>query len=89
MFTIENFPEEYFGYKIIDRNDNFFCLLNILVQGIIGLKNKIAAVKFSGFDGRRLFIHTVEKDDAGKYQSIGCFAVFCSGEQQECSFAVL
>ena len=27
MFTIENFPEEYFGYKIIDRNDNFFLFI--------------------------------------------------------------
>lgn len=32
-------------------------------------------MKFSGLDGRRLFIHTVEKDDAENYQSTGCYAV--------------
>lgn len=52
-----------------------FCFLSIVTQIFIGLKNKFAAVKFSGLDGRRLFIHTVEKDNVGKYHSTGCFAV--------------
>ena len=42
---------------------------------IYWIKNKLVAVKFSGFDGLRLFIHTIEKDDAGKYRSTGCFSV--------------
>lgn len=74
MFTIENFPEEYFGYKIIERNDNVL-FLEYSYSNIYWIKNKTIAVKFSGLDGRRLFIHTVEKDDAGKYHSIGCYAV--------------
>lgn len=74
MFTIENFPYEYFGYKIIDCNDNILFIEHIDSRNY-WIKNKIAAVKFSGSDGKRLFIHTVEKDDAGKYQSTGCFAV--------------
>lgn len=32
-------------------------------------------MKFSGLDGQRLFIHTVEKDNGGKYHSTGCFSV--------------
>ena len=44
-------------------------------SNIYWIKNKFAAVKFSGLDGRRLFIHTVEKDSAGKYKSTGCYAV--------------
>lgn len=74
MFTIENFPEEYFGYKIIDRNENILFLEHINSRNY-WIKNKTAAVKFSGLDGRRLFIHTVEKDNAGNYQSTGCYAV--------------
>lgn len=74
MFTIENFPEEYFGYKIIDRNENVL-FLEYSYSNIYWIKNKIVAVKFSGLDGRRLFIHTVEKDNAGKYKSTGCYAV--------------
>lgn len=74
MFTIENFPEEYFGYKIIERNDNVL-FLEYSYSNVYWIKNKIVAVKFSGLDGQRLFIHTVEKDDAGKCQYTGCFAV--------------
>nr|DAN28795.1 MAG TPA: hypothetical protein [Caudoviricetes sp.] len=74
MFTIENFPGEYFGYKLIDRNENVL-FLEYSYSNIYWIKNKFAAVKFSGFDGRRLFIHTVEKDSAGKYKSTGCYAV--------------
>lgn len=44
-------------------------------SNIYWIKNKLVAVKFSGLDCRRLFIHTVEKDNAGKYQSTGCYAV--------------
>lgn len=60
MFTIENFPEEYFGYKIIDRNENVL-FLEYSYSNIYWIKNKLVAVKFSGLDGQRLFIHTVEK----------------------------
>lgn len=74
MFTIENFPEEYFGYKIIDRNENVLFLEHMGSRNY-WIKNKFAAVKFSGLDGRRLFIHTVEKDSAGKYKSTGCYAI--------------
>lgn len=74
MFTIENFPEEYFGYKIIDRNESVL-FLEYIHSNIYWIKNKLVAVKFSGLDGRRLFIHTVEKDNAGNYQSTGCYAV--------------
>lgn len=74
MFTIENFPEEYFGYKVIDRNENVL-FLEYSYSNIYWIKNKLVAVKFSGLDGRRLFIHTVEKDNAGNYQSTGCYAV--------------
>lgn len=74
MFTINNFPEEYFGYKIIDRNENVLFLEHIY-SNIYWIKNKFVAVKFSGLDGRRLFIHTVEKDNGGKYHSTGCFSV--------------
>ncbi|MBF1650113.1 MAG: hypothetical protein HXO56_08505 [Rothia dentocariosa] len=74
MFTIENFPEEYFGYKVIDRNENVL-FLEYSYSNIYWIKNKFAAVKFSGLDGRRLFIHTVEKDSAEKYKSTGCYAV--------------
>lgn len=74
MFTIENFPEEYFGYKIIGRNENVLFLEHMGSRNY-WIKNKTVAVKFSGLDGRRLFIHTVEKDDAGSYHSTGCYAV--------------
>lgn len=74
MFTIENFPEEYFGYKIICRNENVLFLEHMGSRNY-WIKNKFVAVKFSGLDGRRLFIHTVEKDNAGNYQSTGCYAV--------------
>ena len=74
MFTIENFPEEYFGYKVIDRNENVL-LLEYSYSNIYWIKNKFVAVKFSGLDGRRLFIHTVEKDNSENYQSTGCYAV--------------
>lgn len=74
MFTIENFPGEYFGYKIIDRNENIL-FLEYSYSNIYWIKNKSVAVKFSGLDGKRLFIHTVEKDNAGNYQSTGCYAV--------------
>lgn len=74
MFTIENFPYEYFGYKIIDRNENVL-FLEYRCSNIYWIKNKLVAVKFSGLDGQRLFIHTVEKDNGGKYHSTGCYAV--------------
>lgn len=74
MFTIENFPEEYFGYKVIDRNENVL-FLEYIHSNIYWIKNKLVVVKFSGLDGLRLFIHTVEKDNAGNYQSTGCYAV--------------
>lgn len=74
MFTIENFPEEYFGYKAIDRNENIL-FLEYIYSNIYWIKNKLVAVKFSGLDGRRLFIHTVEKDNSENYQSTGCYAV--------------
>ena len=74
MFTIENFPGEYFGYKIIDRNENVLFLDHTGSRNY-WIKNKTVAVKFSGLDGRRLFIHTVEKDNGGKYHSTGCFSV--------------
>lgn len=74
MFTIENFPKEYFGYKVIDRNENVL-FLEYSYSNIYWIKNKLVAVKFSGLDGRRLFIHTVEKDNGGKYHSTGCFSV--------------
>ena len=74
MFAIENFPEEYFGYKIIYRNENALFLEHMGSRNY-WIKNKSVAVKFSGLDGRRLFIHTVEKDNAGNYQSTGCYAV--------------
>lgn len=74
MFTIESFPGEYFGYKIIDRNENIL-FLEYSYSNIYWIKNKLVAVKFSGLDGRRLFIHTVEKDSSGKYKSTGCYAV--------------
>lgn len=74
MFTVENFPEEYFGHKIIDRNENIL-FLEYSCSNIYWIKNKTIAVKFSGLDGRRLFIHTVEKDSEGKYKSTGCYAV--------------
>lgn len=74
MFTIENFPEEYFCYKIIGRNENVLFLEHIGSRNY-WIKNKTVAVKFSGFDGCRLFIHTIEKDNAGKYYSTGCYAV--------------
>lgn len=74
MFTIENFPEEYFGHKIIDRNENTLFLEHIDSRNY-WIKNKLVAVKFSGSDGMRLFIHTVEKDYAGEYHSTGCFSV--------------
>lgn len=74
MFTIENFPEEYFGYKIIGRNENVLFLEHMGSRNY-WIKNKLVAVKFSGLDGRRLFIHTVEKDSSGKYKSTGCYAV--------------
>lgn len=74
MFTIENFPEEYFGYKVIDRNENVL-FLEYSYSNIYWIKNKLVAVKFSGLDGRRLFIHTVEKDNSENYQSTGCYAV--------------
>lgn len=74
MFTIEDFPEEYFGYKIVDRNKNVL-FLEYIYSNIYWIKNKAVAVKFSGLDGLRLFIHTVEKDNGGKYHSTGCYAV--------------
>lgn len=74
MFTIENFPGEYFGYKIIDRNENVL-FLECSYSNIYWIKNKAVAVKFSGLDSQRLFIHTVEKDNGGKYHSTGCFSV--------------
>lgn len=74
MFTIENFPGEYFGYKIIDRNENVLFLEHMSSRNY-WIKNKSVAVKFSGLDGQRLFIHTVEEDDSGNYQSTGCYAV--------------
>lgn len=74
MFTVENFPEEYFVYKVIDRNENVL-FLEYSYSNIYWIKNKAVAVKFSGLDGRRLFIHTVEKDNGGKYHSTGCFSV--------------
>lgn len=74
MFTIENFPYEYFGYKIIDRNENVL-FLEYRCSNIYWIKNKLVAVKFSGLGGQRLFIHTVEKDNGGKYHSTGCYAV--------------
>ena len=74
MFTIENFPEEYFGYKIIGRNENVLFLEHMGSRNY-WIKNKTVAVKFSDLDGRRLFIHTVEKDNAGNYQSTGCYSV--------------
>ena len=74
MFTIENFPKEYFVYKIIDRNENVL-FLEYSYSNIYWIKNKSVAVKFSGLDGQRLFIHTVEKDNGGKYHSTGCFSV--------------
>lgn len=74
MFTIENFPEEYFGYKIIGRNENVLFLEHMDSRNY-WIKNKTVAVKFSGLDGRRLFVHTVEKDNPGNYQSTGCYSV--------------
>lgn len=85
MFTIENFPEEYFGYKVIDCNENVL-FLEYSYSNIYWIKNKLVAVKFSGLDGRRLFIHTVEKDNSEKFS---IYWLLRGREQQECSFAVL
>ena len=74
MFTINNFPEEYFGYKVIHRNENVLFLEHMGSRNY-WIKNKLVAVKFSDLDGLRLFIHTVEKDDKDKYYSTGCFSV--------------
>ena len=74
MFTVEKFPEEISGYKVIARNENTL-FLEYSYSNIYWIKNKIVAVKFIGFDGLRLFIHTVEKGANGKYHSTGCFAV--------------
>lgn len=67
MFTIENFPEEYFGYKVIDRNENVL-FLEYSYSNIYWIKNKAVAVKFNTC--RTGFIVEYIKEFLGDYSNV-------------------
>ena len=76
MFTVENFPEEIVGYKVVEQTQfrDDIIVLEYSHKNIYWIVNKLIAVKFPGLDNKRLFVHVLSNGESG-YYSNGCFSV--------------